>query len=147
MAHPEPELLHTPAYMPSRRLPSWLIEEYLTVLFGNEEMDPEVRRREAIEQHAELNYRINGGERCGICNSHVRHVVQASVRRGEQTWTYRCLCTRCLEGERSTADMVALTLGRATVIFHPRSSEPPLRRWDDPRQEKLPLQKTLAAKT
>ena len=132
--------------MAARRLPAWLIEEYLAVLFGNEEMEPEVRQRQAIEHHAELNFRLNGGDKCGICKSHVRHVVQVTVKRGNETNVYQCLCTRCLEGERSTADMVALTLGRATVIFHPRTRELPLRRWDEPRHESLALQKSLAAK-
>jgi hypothetical protein len=73
-------------------------------------------------------------------------VVQVTVKRGNETNVYQCLCTRCLEGERSTADMVALTLGRATVIFHPRTREVPLRRWDEPRHESFALQKSLAAK-
>lgn len=131
--------------MPSRRLPSWLIEEYLAVLFGNEEIDPEVRKRDAIEHHAELNYRLNGGDKCGICRSHVRHVVQVTVRKGLKTKLYNCLCTRCVEGERSTADMVALTLGQATIIYEPRTTALPLRRWDQPREKGLRL-RTLAAK-
>ena len=132
--------------MPARRLPAWLIEEYLAVLFGNEEMEPEVRKRHAIDHHAELNFRISGGDKCGICKSHVRHVVQVTVKRGNESDIYTCLCTRCLEGERQTADLVALTLGHATVTFHPRAPEIPLRRWDEPRNESLPLQKTFAAK-
>ena len=132
--------------MSARRLPAWLIEEYLAVLFDNEEMEPEVRQRKAIEHHAELNFWLKGGDKCGICKSHVRHVVQVTVYRGEETYLYHCLCTRCLEGERSTADMVALTLGRATIVFHPRTSELTLRRWDETRQERLVLQKSVGAK-
>jgi hypothetical protein len=130
----------------ARRLPAWLIEEYLAVLFGNEEMELEVRKRHAIEHHAELNFRLSGGDKCGICKTHVRHVVQVSVKRSEETTAYTCLCTRCLQGERQTADLVALTLGHATVIFHPRSTEIPLRRWNEPRSESLALLKTFAAK-
>jgi bacterioferritin-associated ferredoxin len=130
------------ADMPSRRLPSWLVQEYLAILFCNEELDPDVRQRRAMESHAELNFRVTGGGKCGICNSHVRHVVQVTVQTDEQARIYRCLCTRCLEGERSTADMIALTLGRATVMYQRRPRQLPLRRWDEPRQEN---QMTFAA--
>lgn len=119
--------------MAGRRLPSWLIEEYLAVLFGDEEVDPEVRQRAAIEHHAELNFRVHGGGRCGICHSHVRHVVQVTVTKGDEVHVYRCLCTRCLEGERSSSERVTLTLGRSTVTYQPRTSDVPVRRWDDAR--------------
>ncbi|MBV9073878.1 MAG: hypothetical protein JOZ10_09620 [Acidobacteria bacterium] len=115
--------------MSSRRLPTWLIEDYLEVLFGSEDLDPEERQREAIEHHAELNYRLNGGGRCGICRSHVRHVVQVSVQKNRETQNYRCLCTRCLEGERSTADLVSLTLGKATITYQRRESDVKTKRW------------------
>src|SRR5579864_2604334 len=75
----------TAVSMSARRLPSWLIEEYLAVLFGSEDMDPEVRQRAAIEHHAELNFRLNGGGKCAICRSHVRHVVEVTVRKGRDT--------------------------------------------------------------
>ncbi|MBV9434945.1 MAG: hypothetical protein JOZ44_02775 [Acidobacteria bacterium] len=115
--------------MSSRRLPTWLIEDYLEVLFGSEDLGPEERQREAIEHHAELNYRLNGGGRCGICRSHVRHVVQVSVQKNRETQNYRCLCTRCLEGERSTADLVSLTLGKATITYQRRESDVKTKRW------------------
>lgn len=131
--------------MAGRRLPSWLIEEYLAVLFGDEDLDPEIRQREAIEHHAELNFRLNGGARCGICRSHVRHVVQVTVTKGEEFHVYRCLCTRCLEGERSTSERIGLTLGRSTVTYQPRVSEIPIRRWNEPRRHRF-ASKTVAAK-
>jgi hypothetical protein len=121
--------------MPSRRLPSWLIDDYLGVLFGGEDLDPETRQREAIEHHAELNFRLNGGGKCGICRSHVRHVVQVTVRKGRDIHNYHCLCTRCLEGERSTADLVSLALGRAVISYQPRVAEANPRRWDSPKRE------------
>jgi hypothetical protein len=130
--------------MPSRRLPSWLVEEYLAVLFGNDEIDPEVRQREAIEHHAELNFRLNGGSKCAICRSHVRHVVQVTVRKGRDLQNYRCLCTRCLEGERSAADMVALSLGRAVITYQPRVPETEARRWDQPRYRRRVMPRSLA---
>ena len=134
--------------MHSRRLPSWLIDEYLNVLFGSEDLDPEVRQREAIEHHAELNFRAFGGGRCAICNSTVRHVVQVTVRRGRDVKHYTCLCTRCLEGERSTADLVALTLGRAMITYQPRATDTKPRRWDEPRPAQHASAKGLAvAKT
>ena len=134
-------------FAPSRRLPSWLVEEYLAILFCNEELDPDVRTRRAMESHAELNFRVTGGGKCGICNSHVRHVVQVTIETDEQARIDRCLCTRCMEGERSAADIVALTLGRATVIYQRRPRELPVRRWDDPRSaEEAKEEKILAAK-
>lgn len=131
--------------MAGRRLPSWLIEEYLAVLFGDEVVAPEVRQRAAIEQHAELNFRVQGGSRCGICHSHVRHVVQVTVTKAEEVHVYRCLCTRCLEGERSSSEKVTLTLGRSTVTYQPRTSDTPVRRWDDPRRHQSDA-KSVAAK-
>jgi bacterioferritin-associated ferredoxin len=131
--------------MPSRRLPSWLVEEYLAVLFGSEDMDSEERQREAMEHHAELNFRLNGGSKCGICRSHVRHVVQITVRKGRDIQNYRCLCTRCLEGERAAADMVALSLGRAVITYQPRGRMTAARRWDEPRRTSKGDAKRLAA--
>lgn len=134
--------------MRSRRLPTWLVEEYLAVLFGSEDLEPEVREREAIEHHAELNFRLNGGGKCAICRSHVRHVVQVTVRKGRETQNYRCLCTRCLEGERSTADLVELSLGRATITYRHHAPEKTARRWDEPRRRQTESAKGLAvAKT
>jgi hypothetical protein len=130
--------------MPSRRLPTWLIEDYLSVLFGKEDLDSEVRQREAIEHHAELNYRLNGGGRCAMCRSHVRHVVQVTVRKGEDTQTYRCLCTRCLEGERSAADSVSLTLGRAMIIYYPRVTDVKTRRWSSAEVDQKAASKATA---
>jgi hypothetical protein len=131
--------------MPSRRLPSWLIEDYLAVLFDSEDMESEERQREAMEHHAELNFRLNGGAKCGICRSHVRHVVQVTVRKGRDIQNYRCLCTRCLEGERSGADMVALSLGRAVITYQPRCKVTSARRWDEPRRTSASVAKRLAA--
>jgi hypothetical protein len=130
--------------MPSRRLPAWLIDEYLGVLFDSDDIDTEARQREAIEHHAELNFRLNGGGKCGICRSHVRHVVQVTVRKDRDIQNYRCLCTRCLEGERSSADMVALTLGKAVVTYQPRVVRPEPRRWDEPRRAQHEAAKSLA---
>lgn len=131
--------------MPSRRLPPWLVDEYLAVLFESEDANSELRHREAIEHHAELNYRLNGGAKCAICRSHVRHVVPVTVRKGRNVENYRCLCTRCLEGERSGADAVSLSLGRAVVTYHPRKADVAARRWDEPRHSPAAPPKSLAA--
>jgi hypothetical protein len=122
-----------------------LVDEYLAVLFESEDANSELRHRETIEHHAELNYRLNGGGKCAICRSHVRHVVQVTIRKGRKVENYHCLCTRCLEGERSTADAVSLSLGRAVVTYQPRKTDAAPRRWDDPRHAPAVPIKSLAA--
>jgi hypothetical protein len=119
--------------MSSHRLPPWFIELYFAFLSDSKEMAPELRERQAIENHAELMFRVEGGARCCLCNSHVRHVVQVSVHKHGLIQTHRCLCTRCIEGERASADEIVFRLGKASVTLAPRETASRVRRWNEER--------------
>lgn len=113
-----------------RRIPTEFLQQYLALISDDEQLDPEARLRESLSHHAELNFKLNGGKHCPVCNAHVRHVIEVVVEKGAETKTYECLCTRCLEAERASADRVTLKLGRGKVELHKR--EPgEIRRWDD----------------
>jgi hypothetical protein len=130
--------------MSSHRLPPWFIELYFAFLSDSKEMAPELRERQAIENHAELMFRVEGGARCCLCNSHVRHVVQVTIHQRGRIETHRCLCTRCIEGERATADEIVFTLGKASVAIGPKQHTTQLRRWNEERGTPE-TQKALAA--
>jgi hypothetical protein len=54
------------------------------------------------------------------------------------------LCTRCIEGERATADEIVFTLGKASVTLGPKQPATQLRRWNEERST-TETQKALAA--
>jgi hypothetical protein len=119
--------------MSSHRLPPWFIELYFAFLSDSKQLPPEERERQAIENHAELMFRVEGGSRCCLCNSHVRHVVPVTIHKHGIVETHRCLCTRCIEGERAAADEIVFTLGKASVSLGPKPAASNVRRWNEER--------------
>ena len=80
-----------------------------------------LRNWDLLRSYAELQYKLNGGGRCQMCRTHVRHVIPALVTKpGGAMVEYSCLCTRCFEGERATCETLVLQLGEARVEYRPR---------------------------
>jgi hypothetical protein len=107
--------LHMPAQF---KINEYDLEEYLSVLDRYSEVpsDDDEKLRELIRSYAELKFRIVGGSRCALCKAHVRHVVPiitANSQREEHH--YACLCTRCFEGEKGTAERMFLEMGESRI--------------------------------
>ncbi len=80
-----------------------------------------LRNWDLLRSYAELQFKLNGGGHCGMCNAHVRHVIPAHVESPSgATSDYSCLCTRCFEGERAVCERLILQLGEARVEYRPR---------------------------
>jgi hypothetical protein len=118
--------------MAVRRVPTEFLQQYLALVAGEKKLDPDEQLRESLSHHAELNYKLNGGLKCPLCNAHVRHVISVEVQRGDEIRMFECLCTRCMEGERANADRVTLKLGRAIVELKKRAEPATPRRWEHP---------------
>jgi hypothetical protein len=114
-----------------RQVPSWFFEEYLALIANaDESLDAGERVRLLISHHAELNYQLYGGGRCSLCNAAVRHIISVTIEKNGRETRHRCLCTRCLEGERAVSDRVVLRLGRAAVEYKLRL-EAITKRWNE----------------
>src|SRR5207248_293647 len=87
--------------------------------------DPEItegaspmRARQMLSSYAEVRFRINGGGRCSICRAHVRHVLPVVVSSDDGAEReYDCLCHRCLQGEKATAEAMEIRVGRAQWVL------------------------------
>lgn len=90
------------------------LAEYLAVLARYADIPPDdsEKIRELTRSYAELKFRIMGGSRCAMCNSHVRHVVPVMAERPNgEVKHFPCLCTRCFEGEKAQAAKIFLEIG------------------------------------
>lgn len=106
-----------------KKVPQRFLQEYLEVLAGAQAYQvSNLRNWDLLRSYAELQYKLNGGGRCGMCRAHVRHVIPTRVEQEDGTAKeYTCLCTRCFEGERATAQRVILQMGEAKVEYRPRN--------------------------
>jgi hypothetical protein len=106
----------------NNRMPQRFLQEYLEVLAGAEASQvTNLRNWDLLRSYAELQYKLHGGGRCGMCQAHVRHIIPVSVENADGTAKqYGCLCTRCFEGERATAQRVIMKMGEAKVEYRPR---------------------------
>ncbi len=86
--------------------------EYLSVLdrYSDVPSDNHEKVRELIRSYAELMFRIVGGSRCSMCRAHVRHVVPVITEHQAHERRFPCLCTRCFEGEKGTAERMFLEI-------------------------------------
>ena len=103
-------------------------EEYLAVLARCSEvpMDEEAKLRELLRSYSELKFKIVGGKRCAVCNAHVRHVISvASEQANGEIKRFECLCTRCLEGEKSTSRSMFLEVGDKQIEVKLEKRESP----------------------
>ncbi len=100
------------------------LAEYFETLAAAEDLLPEVRQRQLLLAFAELCFKLRGGSHCAQCHAHVRHVVPVIVERNGALVQYACLCTRCIESERATAQKVTLRIGQAAIEFsHPSNHD------------------------
>lgn len=73
-------------------------------------------RQELLLTIAEIGYRLYGHTKCSMCRAPVRAAMRSVGIDGQgRTFTYRCLCRRCLEGEKAYCRR--LTSYVAGVIF------------------------------
>lgn len=119
----------------NNRVPPAALQEYLQALFEAAETDGEKRDERLLLSFAELQYRMNGSGRCGVCHTTVRHVLPVrSTHADGTTVEYECLCMRCLTAERATSAQVELRIGDATIRYRSekhkpaKAAEPPPRR-------------------
>ena len=105
-----------------KKVPQRFLQEYLEVLAGAQAYQvSNLRNWDLLRSYAELQYKLNGGGRCSLCRAHVRHVIPARVEKPDGSSTdYKCLCTRCFEGERAVCELLTLQLGEAKVEYRPR---------------------------
>ena len=96
------------------------MHDYLEALSRcQKDQNDEKAKYDLMRAFAELQFCIHGGAKCGVCRSHVRHVISVLSERTDGTrHEYDCLCTRCFESERAVSNKVAVSLGDATIFFH-----------------------------
>jgi hypothetical protein len=106
-----------------KKVPERYLQEYLEVLAGaHATQAANLRQWELLRSYAELLYKLHGGGRCGLCRSHVRHVIPARVEMADNSVKeYSCLCTRCFEGERALSERIVMQMGEAKVEYRPRN--------------------------
>ncbi len=106
------------------------MHDYLSALSRCQaNQNDEKAKYDLMRAFAELQFCIHGGAKCGVCRSHVRHVIAVASERADGTrQEFDCLCTRCFESERAVARKIAVSLGDATIYFdavgEPSISEP-----------------------
>ena len=95
------------------------MHDYLEALSRcQKDRNDERAKYDLMRAFAELQFCIHGGAKCGVCQSHVRHVISVSAERTDGSRRqYDCLCTRCFESERSVAKRIAVSLGDATIYI------------------------------
>ncbi len=115
-----------------------VLQEYLETLARAQSFQfSNARHWTLLQCYSELQFRLHGGQRCPVCNAHVRHVLPVIVEHNDGTRAeFPCLCTRCIEAERATSRVVITHLGQAHVEHYPivygekttdrRSVTPPL---------------------
>lgn len=94
-----------------------LFQEFLETLAGVDGLTPE-KQRQLLSSYAEVKYRLRGGSRCPLCETHVRHVMPIyAVHLDGTERSYPCLCTRCFEGEKGLSSKVVVRLGVTSLIY------------------------------
>ena len=96
-----------------------VLQEYMDSLAHcRDNPDRKMAKRDLMRAYLELQFRLNGGSRCAICSTHVRHVMPIICERASgEVRSYECLCTRCFEGEKSASRRVHTKLGEAKMYF------------------------------
>jgi hypothetical protein len=127
VAQPRSFVQYAPHMEGQHRLPAPrnILQEYLQALAEGMDDGPSARQRKALDSFAELQYQLHGGGRCSICRASVRHVLPVKAEHSDGTIAeYRCLCTRCLEGERGGCERVTLTVGNARLEYATTHEKP-----------------------
>ena len=106
-------------------LPHNVLQDYLEALAepGN---GPNDRQRRVLLSYAELQYQLHGGGRCAVCHSAVRHVLPVRAEHSDGSVAdHDCLCTRCLEAEKSISRRITLRIGTASLHYICRPPDAP----------------------
>lgn len=94
-----------------------LFQEFLETLAGIDDL-PEEKQRKLFLAYAEVKYRLRGGSRCPLCQTHVRYVMPIyAVHLDGSERSYPCLCTRCFEGEKGLSSKVVVRLGATSLVY------------------------------
>ena len=97
------------------------LQEYLEALAESMGAGPTERERKVLTSYAELQYKLRGGGKCGVCRAPVRHVMAVTIEREDgSSDDFPCLCNRCLEGEKGTARRIVLRIARKEMEFFKR---------------------------
>ena len=105
----------------SKDVPRNVLQEYFESL-AETGGQPKKRMEKILGSYAEVQYRINGGGHCSVCRAAVRHVLPVRVEHADgSVAAFECLCTRCLQAERVLSKRVTLTVGKAVLVYTPKS--------------------------
>lgn len=97
------------------------LQEYLEALAESMGDGPTQRERKVLTSYAELQYKLHGGGKCGVCRAPVRHIMAVTIECEDGTvHEFPCLCNRCLEGEKGTARRIVLRIARKEMEFFKR---------------------------
>ena len=104
-----------------KRIPIRFLQEYLETLAQAEAFQlSNLRNWSLLSCYAELQYKLNGGSKCSLCRTTVRHVIPVfAEREAGNVDEFACLCTRCFEGERAQSVHIWLKIGEARVQYEP----------------------------
>jgi hypothetical protein len=94
-----------------------LFQEFLETLAGVDDL-PAEKQRKLFLSYAEVKFRLRGGGRCPLCQTHVRYVLPIyAVHIDGTERSYPCLCTRCFEGEKGLSSKVVMRLGATSLVY------------------------------
>lgn len=94
-----------------------LFQEFLATLAGAQDLSAD-SQRQLLSSYSELKYRLRGGSRCPLCQTHVRYVMPIyTVRFDRSEHSYPCLCTRCFEGEKGLSSKMVVRMGATSLIY------------------------------
>lgn len=97
------------------------LQEYLEALAESMGDGPTQRERKVLTSYAELQFKLHGGGKCGVCRAPVRHIMAVTIEREDgAVHEFPCLCHRCLEGEKGTALRIVLRIARKEMEFFKR---------------------------
>ena len=88
-----------------------ILQEYLQSIAEDEAVPKEgpARAKYLLTSYAEICFRVAGGSQCPLCRASVRHVLPVTIKRPDgQKVSYPCLCQRCLEAERDSAQSIEI---------------------------------------
>jgi hypothetical protein len=94
-----------------------LFQEFLATLAGVDDLSVD-KQRQLLNSYAEVKYRLRGGSRCPLCQTHVRYVMPIyAVHLDGTERSYPCLCTRCFEGEKGLSSKVVVRMGATSLVY------------------------------
>lgn len=98
-----------------------LLQRFLELLAEAQALPPsEAGQWALLQSYAEVQFVLQGGRRCPVCNAHVRHVLPIIAEHKDGTTVeFPCLCTRCFEAERAVSRVMITHLGKIRIEHFP----------------------------